>query len=364
MKAIDHAQSFVTINKEGGKTIMHSRKCLLFNSTSVCIKREGDPDFDVTMGSFDGAEICELVGVYILNVLGEKYGKERVGLYRDDGLAYFENISGPQTEKIRKDVIKIFKQEFNLSITSETKLKIVNFLDVTLNLSTGKYQHYNKLDNDPLYIDINSNHSPNITKNLPDSISKRINKLSSDEHVFNSTKGLYNNALKNKGYKQNIKFQHNVPVEAQKRKSNGGDKIIWFSSPYSCNVATDTGKKFFLLLNKNFPKTYKLNKVFNRNSVKVSYGSMPNISSIIKFHNKKVLSNDKSKSSKSSCNCRYKSSCPLNGNCLQQNVIYCSKVILRNQYTNKIHPHYIRLTESSFKDKLYKDKNSFKYENK
>ena len=126
MKAM-HAQSFVTINKEEVKTIMHSRKSLLFSNTSVWIKKEGDPDFDVTMGSFDDAEICELVGVYILDVLGEKYRKERVGLYRDDGLAYFENISGPQAEKIRKDVIKIFKQEFDLNITSETNLKIANF---------------------------------------------------------------------------------------------------------------------------------------------------------------------------------------------------------------------------------------------
>ena len=38
--------------------------------------------FDVTMGSFDGAELCELVGLYILHILGEKYGKHRVGLYR------------------------------------------------------------------------------------------------------------------------------------------------------------------------------------------------------------------------------------------------------------------------------------------
>ena len=77
---------------------MHSHKSLLFNNTSIWIKTGGDPDFDVTMGSFDGAEICELFGVYTYKVLGEKYGKERVGLYRDNGLAFFENVSGPQAE--------------------------------------------------------------------------------------------------------------------------------------------------------------------------------------------------------------------------------------------------------------------------
>ena len=208
-------------------------------------------------------------------------------------------------------LFKIFNEEFDLNITSETNLKIANFLDVTFNLSTGKYQPCNKPDNQPLYNDVNSNHPPNITKNLPESISKRINKLSPDEHVFNSTKDLYNNALKNRGYKQDIKFQHNVSVEAQKGKNNRGRKIIWFNPPYSCSVATDIGKKFFLLLDKHFPKTHKFYKIFKRNNARVSYSSKPNISSIIKSHNKKVLSKDESKSSKSSCNCRDKSSCPL-----------------------------------------------------
>ena len=115
-------------------------------------------------------------------------------------------------------------------------------------------------------------------------------------------------------------------------------------------------KDFFLLLDKNLPKTHKFYKIFNWNDVKVSYSSMPNISSIIKSHNKKVLSNDESNSWKSSCNCRHKSSCPLNGNCLQQNVICCSKIIPKNEYTNKSHPCYIGSTENSFKDRLYKHK--------
>ena len=44
-------------------------------------------------------------------------------------------------------------------------------------------------------------------------IVKANKKLSSDEHLFKSAKDLYNKALKNSGYKQNIKFQHNVFVK-------------------------------------------------------------------------------------------------------------------------------------------------------
>ena len=51
---------------------MHSIKSLLFNNTDIWIKESGDLDFDVTMASFDGAELCELVGLYILHILGEK----------------------------------------------------------------------------------------------------------------------------------------------------------------------------------------------------------------------------------------------------------------------------------------------------
>ena len=140
MKAIIHAKSFVTIIKEEVNTVIHSQNSLFFNNTSLWIKREDDPDFDVTMSSFDGADICEPVDVYILKVFGEKYGKERVGLYRDDILVSFETVSGRQAEKINKDVIKIFKEEFNTNITSETKLKVINFLYITFNRSTWKYQ--------------------------------------------------------------------------------------------------------------------------------------------------------------------------------------------------------------------------------
>lgn len=72
----------------------------------------------------------------MLHVLGQKYGKERVGLYRDNGLAWFENKSAPQAEKIRKDVIEIFKQVFDFN-TKETNAIIAISLGITLKFSRG-----------------------------------------------------------------------------------------------------------------------------------------------------------------------------------------------------------------------------------
>ena len=103
------------------------------------------------MGSYDGAEICELVGLFILNHLGKKFGKKNIGLYRDDGLAIIKNRSARLADKTRKELHKIFEQ-FGLKITAESNLHVVNFLDVTFNLSTGKYKPYRKPNDDSLYI--------------------------------------------------------------------------------------------------------------------------------------------------------------------------------------------------------------------
>ena len=90
------------------------------------------------MGSYDGAEICELVGLYLLNQLSTVIDKSSVGLYRDDGLAAINNENGPKLHRISKDIIALFKKEV-LSITIETNLIETDFLDVTFNLATKKY---------------------------------------------------------------------------------------------------------------------------------------------------------------------------------------------------------------------------------
>ena len=62
------------------------------------------------------------------------------------------------------------------------------------------------------------------------------------------------------------------------------------------------------------------------------------------------------------CNCRVKESCPLNGGCVQSSVAYGCKITSNNTVEDS--PHYIGRTENTFKDRLYKHKNSFKYETK
>ena len=95
--------------------------------------KEGNT-FDVTVGTYDGAEVCELIGSYLLYQLSERYLKKDIGLYCDDGLAVFKNVSGPHFQEI-------FKQN-GLEIVIQCNLMIVDYLDVTLNLNDGTHKSY------------------------------------------------------------------------------------------------------------------------------------------------------------------------------------------------------------------------------
>ena len=99
---------------------------------------------------YDGAEVCELVDTYILNVLSKKYNKNDFGLDRDDGLAVLKKKSGPQSEQLKKNIQKIFK-DHGLDIIIQCNMKVVNYLDVTFDLSDGTYKPYTKPNNEIKY---------------------------------------------------------------------------------------------------------------------------------------------------------------------------------------------------------------------
>ena len=47
--------------------IQHFRKSPLFSEDKAWVKKEGPGLFDVAMDSFDGAEVCKLVGIFTLS---------------------------------------------------------------------------------------------------------------------------------------------------------------------------------------------------------------------------------------------------------------------------------------------------------
>ena len=89
-------------------------------------------------------------------------------------------------------------------------------------------------------------------------------------------------------------------------------------------------KNFFEIIKKHFNKKCKFSKIINRNNVKLSYSCMPNIASIIKRHNNKIMKTN-CKKLDDSWNCRKKESCPMKGgNCRRSNVIYEASIITNN----------------------------------
>ena len=109
-KAWQFPKMHVNITQREIEVMLHSRKCFLYNNGIPWVKKEGT-DFDVTMGAYDGAEICELIGIFMLSLLGTKYDSKNIGLHRDDGLSIFRNVSGLELEKIKKHIRKIFKEK-------------------------------------------------------------------------------------------------------------------------------------------------------------------------------------------------------------------------------------------------------------
>ena len=67
--------------------------------------------FYVTLCSYDRAEVCELVGIYVLSHLATIIKRSDCGLYMDDGLVVLRNSNGQQIDHTRKNInkIKIFK---------------------------------------------------------------------------------------------------------------------------------------------------------------------------------------------------------------------------------------------------------------
>ena len=143
-----------------------------------------------------------------------------------------------------------------------------------------------------------SNHTPQIIKQLPKIISDRLSKNFSNEDIFDESKGEYEDVLKQSGSNNiNLKYQALITFNTkQKRRRN----IIWFNPPFSRDVSTNVAKKFLQFLEKHFRPSNSLHKIFNRNTIKVSYCCTQKLDNIIKLHNKELIS---SNSPILSCNC-------------------------------------------------------------
>ena len=264
-------------------------------------------------------------------------------MYRDDSLAFLKSTNGPEAKKLKRKFQKLFKGK-DLDITVQCNLEITNFRDIRLNLNDGSYHPYRKLDEETNYIHVNSDHPPSIIKEIPRSIEKRPSILSPSKNIFQESVVYYEKSLKNNGCKtiQNKK----------KRKRN----IIWFNPPYSKSARTNIARIFIKLINKHFPPNHKFIKIFNKNTIKLSFCCMRNIRSKTNGHNKKILQ-PKPKEQQKLCNCLVKEDFPMNELCSTSSISYQATIKCSDsKYKQK---RYKGICETTFKKCYANHKKSF-----
>ena len=94
-----------------------------------------------------------------------------------------------------------------------------------------------------------------------------------------------------------------------------------------------------------FPRTNKLHKILNRNTVKVSYRCLPNVKQIISNHNKRILTKESNtENTTNNCNCRIKEACPGDKKCQTSSLIYQARV---TRHDNNMDKTYIGLTDNT-----------------
>ena len=117
--------------------------------------------------------------------------------------------------------------------------------------------------------------------------------ISHNELSFNQAAQTYQAALTSSGYQHQLKFKLNNTSNNSERR-HLLRKVIWFNPPFSKNVANNVGKSFLKIIKQEFPTTHILHKIFNRNTIKISYSGMPNIKQKISSRNKKLMDNNHS----------------------------------------------------------------------
>ena len=98
LRAINFASQYTEIQECDKDIIIHAKRTVICNAKEPWKKKGNESGFDITMGSFDGAESCELVLCYMLSLLQSKYGN-CIGLYRDDGNLYRDTNRSRKNEK-------------------------------------------------------------------------------------------------------------------------------------------------------------------------------------------------------------------------------------------------------------------------
>ena len=126
-KAIKFAEEYTKFKKQETNTLMHTCQTIISYDSRIWTKKSNINNFDIAMSSFQGADVCDLIGLYILSEISPLTGPLNIGLYRYDGLAVIKQSSGTSLERIKKSLTKKCPQQaLKSQLTSATLAQ--NFL--------------------------------------------------------------------------------------------------------------------------------------------------------------------------------------------------------------------------------------------
>ena len=349
-KAFNWARTITKISKADEIMVFVARRSFLFINDQPWVKKENST-FDMTMGSFDGAEVAEFVGLFLLHKLSSVMNILDFALYRDDGICAIRGTKR-SVEDIRKKIEVIFK-EVKLQIEVPTgPTKSVDFFDLNLNLMTGYHAPYRKPLSVISFISKHSNHPNCIKAEVPRNAAKRISTLSSNERIFNIAKVPYIEALKRDGY-ENVEFKYQPKQKTTKPKTS--KNVLFCNLPWNMAVKINVGKEFLSLLDmfKGTPQ----GKQINRHKIKLSYSTMKNLSSHITASNLKRLKPKTASKPLQDCNCPNENiECPVDGQCMISNVVYEAEI--KTQHSTK---SYIGMTGCTFITRWKEHRGNLRY---
>ena len=124
------------------------------------------------------SEICELVRCVLLYSINKIMDPSS-----HDGLIIVDKRTPKKCDDIRKRLYKLF-DEFGFRLDITTDLKIIDYLDVTLNLYSGTVSPFRKRNQDLRYVDRGSNHPTQVFKHVPKGIEHRLSNNSSNKEIF------------------------------------------------------------------------------------------------------------------------------------------------------------------------------------
>ena len=110
--ALTFAETIINLDDHDKNIIYHSRKSLLFNRKKTWMKNGSDL-FDVLMGAYNGVEVCELIGIILLNFLGQQYDTKSLAYIGTMDCQFLRTVVVRKQKKLRnayKEYLKTMVQ--------------------------------------------------------------------------------------------------------------------------------------------------------------------------------------------------------------------------------------------------------------